>query len=137
MKCLVCHQLIVINRFKEVLSIQSPLLCVSCQNQMIRKKGGLLFEENEWLKSVIERLNKGDIILTELFINSFYVEIKRRLKYQHQIYILDYSANSPYPWMVILLDQVKRKLTPLERESVQLLLIKEVNSDRQCIMMMS
>ena len=70
MKCLVCHQLIVINRFKEVLSIQSPLLCVSCQNQMIRKKGGLLFEENEWLKSVIERLNKGDIILTELFINS-------------------------------------------------------------------
>ena len=137
MKCLVCHQLIVINRFKEVLSIQSPLLCVSCQNQMIRKKGGLLFEENEWLKSVIERLNRGDIILTKLFINSFYVEIKRRLKYQHQIYILDYSANSPYPWMVILLDQVKQKLTPLERESVQLLLIKEVNSDRQCIKMMS
>ena len=69
MKCLVCHQLIVINRFKEVLSIQSPLLCVSCQNQMIRKKGGLLFEENEWLKSVIERLNKGDIILTKCLIN--------------------------------------------------------------------
>lgn len=136
MKCLVCHQLIIINRFQELLSLESPLLCVSCQSQLIRKKGEVLFQENEWLKSVIERLNKGDIILTRIFINSFYSEIKRRLKYQNPIKILDYSSNSPYPWMVILLDQVNQKLTPVERESVQSLLIKEVNSDRRCIQIM-
>ena len=136
MKCLVCNQHIVINRFKELLTLEYPLLCVPCQTHLIRKKGGALFEENEWLKSVIERLNKGDIILTELFINSFYFEIKRRLKYQHQICILNYSSNSPYPWMVILLDQVKKKLTLLERERVHLLLIEDINSDSQCIKMM-
>ncbi|MBQ4164423.1 MAG: hypothetical protein IJD87_05020 [Turicibacter sp.] len=136
MKCLVCHQPIVINRFQELLALESPLLCVPCQTQLIPKKGETLFEENEWLKSVIERLNKGDIILTELFINSFYFEIKRRLKYQQQICILNYGSNIPYPWMVILLDRVKQKLTSLERERIQLVFIEEVNSDSQCIKIM-
>ena len=53
MKCLVCHQLLSLIDFKKLLSLQSPLLCVSCQSQLIRKKGEVLFEENEWLKSVI------------------------------------------------------------------------------------
>ena len=137
MKCLVCHQLIIINRFQELLALESPLLCVSCQSQLIPKKGGVLFEENKWLKSVIERLNKGDIILTKLFINSFYSEIKRRLKYQNEIKILDYSSNIPYPWMAILLNQVNQKLTPLERESIQLLIVKEISSDNQLIRIIS
>jgi len=137
MKCLVCHQPIVINRFQELFALEVPLLCVPCQTQLIRKKRGALYEENEWLKSVIQRLNKGDIILTELFINSFYFEIKRRLKDQHQICILNYGSNSPYPWMGILLDQVKQKLTPLERKRAQLLLIEDVNSESQCIKIIS
>ena len=136
MKCLFCHKPILINRFQELFALESPLLCVLCQTQLIPKKGETLFEENEWLKSVIQRLNKGDIILTELFINSFYFEIKRRLKDQHQIRILNYSGNNTYPWMVILLDKVKQKLTSLERERVQLVFIEEVNSDSQCIKIM-
>lgn len=137
MKCLVCHQLIVINRFQELLSLESPLLCVTCQTQFIRKKEGDLFEENEWLKSVIERLNKGDIILIELFINPLYYEIKRRLKHQSQISIFNHTVNSPYPWMIILLNQVKQKLTSLEGKQVHLLPIEDVSCDKHCIKLLS
>lgn len=133
MKCLVCHQPIVINRFQELLSLESPLLCVTCQTQFIRKKEGALFEENDWLKSVIERLNKGDIILIELFINSLYYEIKRRLKDQSQISVFNHTFNSPYPWMIILLNRVKQKLTPSDGEHVHLICIEDVGCDKQCI----
>nr|MDE5977933.1 hypothetical protein [Turicibacter sp.] len=72
MKCLVCHQLIVIKRFQELFALKSPLLCCHCGQYFIQKKGPCLFEKNDWIMEVIHRLEKGDLILLQLLIPSYY-----------------------------------------------------------------
>lgn len=97
MRCLVCHQFIGINRFQELLALEPPLICTSCKQYLIKKKGPCLFEQNEWICEVLERLEKGDFILIQLFISAYYKEIKRQLKLKSHIMILNSVSSSPYP----------------------------------------
>lgn len=97
MRCLVCYQFIVINRFQELLSLEPPIICATCQQYLVRKKGPCLFEQNEWMTEVVERLKKGDLILVQLFISAYYQEIKRQLKLKSHIMILNPVSPGPYP----------------------------------------
>lgn len=133
MQCLVCHQSITINRFQELLALESPLLCAGCQQHLIRKKGVILFEGSDWMDGVLARLEKGDIILTQLFIPAFYHEVKKQLKDTHQITILNLVSTGPYPWLVILLNQVKQRLLIRDQKEVQFLLVSIENSTNQTI----
>ena len=97
MRCLVCYQFIIINRFQELLAIEPPIICATCQQYLVRKKGPCLFEQNEWMIEVVERLKKGDLILVQLFISAYYQEIKRQLKLKSHIMILNPVSQEPYP----------------------------------------
>ena len=97
MRCLVCYQFIVINRFQELLAHEPPIICATCQQYLVRKKGPCLFEQNEWMTEVVERLKKGDLILVQLFISAYYQEIKRQLKLKSHIMILNPVSQGPYP----------------------------------------
>ena len=49
------------------------------------------------MTEVVERLEKGDLILVQLFISAYYQEIKRQLKLKSHIMILNPVSVGPYP----------------------------------------
>ena len=129
MKCLVCHQEIIINRFHDFLSLNPLELCDRCESSFIQKKGPVLFEDNDWLQQVIARLEKGDMILIKLFLSFFEREAKRQLKTQDQVTVLEFNTRGPYPWFSILMEQVKQKLP----SSTTLLLVSAEKANSQTI----
>lgn len=133
MRCLVCHQFIVINRFQELLAFEAPCICATCQQYLIKKKGPCLFEQNDWIDKVIERLEKGDLILVQLFISAYWKEIKKQLKLKSQVMILNYVSAAPYPWIDILLEEVEKRLSKQEREKLQLIFVSVDNISDQTI----
>lgn len=129
MKCLVCYQEITIHRFHDLLSVGPIDLCAHCELSFNRKRGPILFEDNDWLQQVIARLEKGDMILIKLFLSSFNREIKRQLKIRNQVTVLEFNALGPYPWFFILMEQVKQRLP----SSTTLLLVSVEKADSQTI----
>lgn len=111
MKCLVCHQDITIERFHDFLSIIPLKLCCQCESNFISKQGVILFENNEWLEAVIARLEKGDVILINLFLPALERRIKKQLKKGNQVTIVEIDSEAPYPWFFILIEQVKQNLS--------------------------
>ena len=127
MNCLVCHQEITIQRFHDFLSITPLKLCCRCKSNFIFKKDAVLFENNEWLQGVITRLEKGDVILIDLFFPALERRIKKQLKKGNQVTILEIDSQAPYPWFFILIEQVKQRL-PLP---VDILIVsKELSNDQ-------
>lgn len=98
MKCLVCFQLITINNFQDILTMEAPCVCHKCKQYLIGGKQNHLFKQTEWLMSVIERLEKGDFVLLQLFIPRYVKEIKRQLRCNQTITILNMTGKGPYPW---------------------------------------
>ena len=93
----------------------------------IFKKDAVLFENNEWLQGVITRLEKGDVILIDLFFPALERRIKKQLKKGNQVTILEIDSQAPYPWFFILIEQVKQRL-PLP---VDILIVsKELSNDQ-------
>lgn len=129
MNCLVCHEEITINRFHDFLSPKPLDLCAHCELSFSKKRGPILFEDNDWLQQVIARLEKGDIILIKLFLSSFEREAKRQLKTQDQAMVLEFKTRGPYPWFSILMEQVKQKLP----SSTTLLLVSAEKANSQTI----
>ncbi|CUM75898.1 MULTISPECIES: hypothetical protein [Turicibacter] len=72
MKCLICKNLIVINSFSMVFAHVEPKLCQRCHEQMIPNKliafPLQMYEDNEFMRELIRRLNLGDFVLLEVIL---------------------------------------------------------------------
>jgi len=71
-------------------------------------EAGTLFQHNEWLDSVIDKLNQGDLVLVELFKKELIKQLSRKEWKNHRVEIEKLDQNVPYPWLEILVGQVKK-----------------------------
>ena len=129
MKCLVCFQLITINNFQDILTMEAPCVCHKCKQYLIGGKQNHLFKQNEWLMSVIERLEKGDFVLLQLFIPRYVKEIKRQLRCNQTITILNMTGKGPYPWGEVLIEQLEKIFSKKDMNRVKLVLPHEVEEN--------
>ena len=104
MKCLVCDNDIRIDTLQQLFVLAPLLLCGRCMPYLIPKSNDVLFENNEWLSLVIEKLNRGDIILTQLFKTQLQIALQKRKKLISNIKIVEYSNTLLYPWLEILVN---------------------------------
>jgi len=109
MKCLVCDNAIRIDTLKQLLNLDPPLLCSRCQTQLIKKSGHILYEANEWVLDVIERLNRGDVVLARIFSRDLKAAIQKAGGSAAGINVEEAKENLPYPWLKILVTEVAPK----------------------------
>jgi len=105
MKCLVCDHPIRINTLKQLFATSPLLLCGSCEQHLVPKLGDALFQDNEWIRQVIEKLNQGDMILIHLFKNKLKAMLQKKKGTASNITIIEYSDELPYPWLEILVNE--------------------------------
>jgi hypothetical protein len=106
MKCLVCDNTIRIDTLKQLFAPSPLLLCGRCEQNLIPKQGDVLFEDNEWIRQVIEKLNQGDVILINLFKNNLKAMLQKKKGMISNITIIEHADELPYPWLEILVNEV-------------------------------
>ena len=106
MKCLVCDNPIRIDTLKQLFSPDPPLLCSRCQAQLIKKSNRILYEANDWIKDVIERLNRGDVVLARMFSRDLKKLIQKAGGASACIKVVETKDDLPYPWLDILVREV-------------------------------
>ena len=113
MKCLVCDNNIRINTLKQLSSPQPLLLCAHCSQNLVPKSVNVLYNDNEWIRTVIGKLNQGDIALIQLFKNDLQKALSKKKAIHSNIKIIEAKNDSsgiktsPYPWLEILVDSIK------------------------------
>ena len=117
MTCLVCDNAIRINTLQQLFALQPLLLCSICSQHLISKSDDVLYEDNEWIRSVIHRLNLGDLALVQLFKKNLQKALLKTGATPTSIKIIEGSENLPYPWLEILVDDIMasskcKNLTP-------------------------
>ena len=136
MKCLVCDSTIRIDSLKQLFSPEPLRLCGRCVPNLVPSKSpDILFENNEWMRSVIDKLNQGDLVLLELFKNPLRKVLLRKEWKNHSIKVERLEKDVPYPWLDILYQQVwqdnqPKKIVP-SAEHVTLSVEKEKNTKSQ------
>ena len=109
MKCLVCDNEIRIDSLKQLFSPQPLRLCSRCSVNLVPAvEAGTLFQRNEWMDTVIERLNRGDLVLIELFKKELLKKISQKEWRGYQIMTENPVQEMPYPWLEILVQQVEK-----------------------------
>ena len=140
MNCIVCDNDIRIDSLKKLFALKPALLCSSCSQYLIPKSLDILYEDNEWIRSVIDKLNQGDIALIELFKNRLQRALSKKGAIHTKVKIIetkqDFPAtNSPYPWLEILLDSImfdsKRGNLVTSAEFIVVTVEKEKNTTHQ------
>jgi len=139
MKCVVCDNEIRIDTLKQLFSLDPLLLCNRCAQYLIPKSADVLYDDNEWIRSVIDRLNQGDIVLIKLFKNQLQKALLKKGAINSKIKIIEAKQDLPYPWLEILIDSI---MTDLKRDinnttpSAELIVVaveKQKNADRQIV----
>jgi len=102
----VCDNDIRIDSLKQLFSLEPPLLCSRCAQHLIPKSADVLYEDNEWIRSVIDRLNQGDIMLIQLFRNRLQKVLSKKRVLNSRVKIIEAKPNLPYPWLEILVESV-------------------------------
>ena len=127
MNCLVCHKDIKINRLQELFLWEEPLLCVICKTQLKPYTNRVLYQQNPWLDTVIRRLNQGDICLNRIFFRSLSSAVKKYTNVASEIVVLDSLdiPHSPYPWLEILVTDIRDSFPELKFKGQQTLFIGE------------
>lgn len=115
MNCLVCHNVIRINRLQELFLWEEPKLCVICKSQLKPYTNRVLYQQNQWLDTVIRRLNQGDICLNQIFFRTLSSAIKKHASAVGEIVILQSSdpLRPPYPWLEILVSEIRESFPNL------------------------
>ncbi|MGL4374278.1 MAG: hypothetical protein ACRCS6_10865 [Turicibacter sp.] len=131
MSCLICNEVIQINRFQDLFSLKTPIICQTCDGLVkvhIKKTQHdqlmhlSLYEENPFMVSLLERIQKGDIVLQEIF----YPVIKRTLLEHLNVYKEMLSIDETdltYPPFAILVERLAYDLP--KSEAGQILIISE------------
>ena len=136
MKCVVCDNTIRIDSLKQLFSPEPLQLCGRCAPNLVSSKSpDTLFEDNEWMRSVIDKLNQGDLVLLELFKNPLRKVLLRKEWKNHSIKVERLEKDVPYPWLEILYQQVWQDNQPqkmvLSAEHMTLSVEKEKNTKSQ------
>jgi len=109
MRCLVCDNEIRINCLKQLFSFQPLRICSRCSVNLIPSvEVGILFQRNEWMESVIDKLNQGDLVLIELFKNELLKQLSCKEWKNYRVEAANLDKEIPYPWLEILVQQVKK-----------------------------
>jgi len=106
MKCIVCDHRIQIDTLRQLFALSPLLLCRHCEQHLIPKQGNILFEDNEWIRQIIESLNQGDIVLVNLFKNHLKAALQKRKISISNVKIIEHSDQLPYPWLEILVNDI-------------------------------
>ena len=137
MKCIVCGNNIRIDSLKQLFALQPLLLCSYCTRNLIPKKTDVLYEDNEWIRSVIDKLNQGDIVLIELFKKDLKKALSKKRAIKSKIRIIEAKQDSPYPWLEILVDSIgfdsKGGCLANSVEDIVVTVEKQENSNHQVV----
>jgi len=138
MKCIVCDNDIRIDTLKQLFAFNPLLLCSRCSQNLILKSVDVLYDNNEWIRFVIERLNQGDIVLIELFKKDLQKALSNKRAIHSKIKIFEAREDLPYPWLEILVDNIMKDMKVSKQdhlntstESVVITVEKKKNIDNQ------
>jgi|GEM_PF-1460631 len=109
MKCIVCDNDIRIDTLKQLFALQPLLLCSRCAHYLIPKSVDVLYEDNDWIRSVVDKLNQGDIALIELFKTPLQKALIKKAAVNFKVKVIKAKDDLPYPWLEILVNSVMKK----------------------------
>lgn len=105
MGCLVCDNQIRIDSLAQLFALEPLRLCGRCLPNLIpANSDNSLFKDNEWIRSVIDRLNRGDLVLVKLFEKRMHSLLRKKLR-NYSVEIMNPKKEIPYPWMEVLYQQ--------------------------------
>jgi len=133
MKCLVCDNDIRVDTLNQLFSLQPLKLCGRCSPNLRPKSKEVLFEDNEWIRAVIDKLNQGDIALVQLFENSLRKALIRKKIVDSKLKIIESRDDLPYPWLEILVNRVlndsKKETSVSSNAEFAIGVVKEENAN--------
>ena len=139
MRCIVCDNDIRIDSLNQLFAFQPLLLCSCCSQNLIPKSTDILYEDNEWIRSVINRLNQGDIILIKLFKNRLQKILAKKSVTRSKIKIIEAKQDLPYPWLEVLVDSLNfdkmRKHSTIRIESIIVSVREQKNANQQIVIL--
>lgn len=104
MRCIVCDNDVRIETLKQLFSLQPLLLCHECSKHLIPNSIDVLYRDNDWVRSIIERLNRGDLALIAIFKPLLQKVLSKKGAHNFNIRVIETSKNIPYPWLEILVN---------------------------------
>lgn len=110
MICLICEVDIRIETLQQLFSVKPLMMCNRCQPLLVKKSKTIIYEENEWIRQIISRLDRGDLALLEIFKADFEKALKTNLAFNKKIIIIEEKNEIPYPWLQILFDSISKGL---------------------------
>jgi len=108
MECLVCSETIAISGFLDLFSLRSPKLCHRCRPNLRPGSDKAIFQDSPWLRDVISRLDKGDLVLLEVLRGEMYKTLLGRLKVG-EVVVASLEGPKSSHWLPALLDNLPRK----------------------------
>jgi len=109
MRCLICDNEIRIDSLKQLFSVEPLRLCSRCSSNFVPSdEAGTLFQYNEWVVSVIDKLKQGDLVLIELFKKELVKKLSRKEWKNYRVTVENPNQEIPYPWLEILVQQVEK-----------------------------
>lgn len=138
MICQVCDTEIRIDSLKQLFAWKPLLLCGRCAPHLIPKSGRILFEDNDWISGVIDKLNQGDLVLLALFEQPLKKALKKQKINTAQMLIIEDKKELTYPWLKILVDRVAKSIQiDEEKMSTETLIVAvkaQAEGDNQLIL---
>ena len=110
MKCLVCNNNIRISTLKQLYSFGPLFLCTHCSQNLVPKSADVLYHDNEWMRTVINKLNQGDLALIQIFKKDLHKTLLKKKITPPNIKIIEAKKDLPYPWLEILVDSIRLDL---------------------------
>lgn len=131
MSCLICNEVIQINRFQDLFNLKTPIICQTCdklvkvnlnktQHDQIFHIS--LYEENAFMVSLLDRIKKGDIVLQDIFYPLIKRTILEHFKVYKEMLSID-ETDLAYPPFAILVERLAGDLP--KSEAGQILIFSE------------
>ncbi|MCL1990947.1 MAG: hypothetical protein FWG67_08675 [Defluviitaleaceae bacterium] len=109
MTCIACDNSIRIETLKQLFALKPLLLCGRCSEYLIPKSTEILYEDNEWIRTIIDRLNQGDLVLIQLFKRHLQKALIKKGTLKSKMIIIESKEALPYPWLEILVESIIKK----------------------------
>ena len=126
MKCLVCDKQITINTLSALLNLDPLLLCGRCNKNLIRKEATTLYEQNDWLLGIVDRLNQGDLELRKIFLTDLKMALSAHP--DKKILLETGGVNAPYPWLEILATDIGVQINDVSHSTGLILSVTKLSA---------
>jgi len=135
MSCLACGNAIRIDTLKQLLSTKPLVLCSRCEPNLMKNPLEAIYKKNDWTLQIIERLDRGDMVLSDIFREDLKKALIKKGATKSNIKIIEPNKGSPYPWLEILVDDILAGFTvnkaPLQDGFLYIAVEKQENKDNQ------